>query len=184
MFFKGEGACVCVVILDHARWADRRAVMDSIMRASACAGKASRTYLALPKTAASLADAGLFQEYGIGLFTYDQRNVEEALPARYFEISDSAASLGETVAAGGQLRNELRELHSELGMLQRVVQQLKEELASLAKSVASKEFVRTVAPHNSLQGVHVVESLPTFFSGNPWLEVLSRRGREEAAIAG
>jgi len=153
------------------------------MRASACAGKASRTYIALPKTAASLADAGLFQEYGIGLFTYDQRNVEEALPAQYFEISDSAASLGETVAAG-QLRNELRELHSELGALQRVVRQLKEELASLTKSAASKEFVPTLTSHNSLQSVQGVESLPTFFSGNPWLEVLSRRGREEAAIAG
>jgi len=183
MFFKGDGACVCVVILDHTRWADRRAVMDSIMRAAACAGKASRTYLALPKTAASLADAGLFQEYGIGLFTYDQRNVEEALPARYFEINDAASLPGETVSSG-QLRNELRELHSELGVLQRVVQQLKDELTLLRNSAASKELVQTLTTHNNLQAVRVVETVPTFFSGNPWLEILSRRGREEEAIAG
>lgn len=175
--------CVCVVILDHARWADRRAVMDSIMRASACAGKASRTYLALPKTAASLTDASLFQEYGIGLFTYDQRNVEEALPARYFEINDAALHREETTVPS-HLQNELHQLHSEFGALERVVQQLKEELASLRKSAASKEFIQALTPQSNVQGIHVAENLPTFFSGNPWLEVLSRRGREEAAIAG
>ncbi len=174
---------VCVIILNHALWADRRAVMDSIMRASACSGKASRTYLALPKTAASLADAGLFQEYGIGLFTYDQRNVDEALPARYFENVGAAPNRLQTTAPD-QLENELRQLHSEFSVLQRVVQELREELASLRKSAAPGQFVQVLTPQTDPQGIHLAGNLPTFFSGNPWLEVLSRRGREEAAIAG
>lgn len=172
MFFHGEGACVCVVILDQAPWADRRVFMDSVMKASALAGKANRTYLALPKVAASVADARLFHDRGIGLFTYDQRNVEEALPARYFET------------ATGQLENEIRELRAQFDILERTVQHLSEQLAASREMHSVREPVRTLSPPGSLSDIAVAQNLPTFFAGNPWVEVLSRRGREEATIAG
>lgn len=183
IFFKGEESCVCVVILDHGLWADRQAVMDSIMRASISVGKASRTYLALPKAAASLIDARLFQERGIGLFTYDQRTVEEALPARHFETATISQPQSDGSTAG-RFESELRGLRIEFDMLEQAVKQLREELASVRKASASEQIVRPIASSNSLQQVHIADNLPTFFAGNPWLEVLSRRGRDETTFAG
>jgi len=183
MFFQGEGACVCVVILDQAQWTDRQTFMDSIMKASALAGKANRTYLALPKVAASLADARLFHDRGIGLFTYDQRNVDEALPARYFETATVTQHEADKTATG-QLENEIRELHAQFDMLERTVQHLSEQLAASREMRPAQEPVRTLSPPSSLSDIGVVDNLPTFFAGNPWLEVLSRRGRGEPTIAG
>lgn len=183
LFFIGEGTSVRVVVLERALWADRQAIMDSVMRASASAGKVSRTYLALPKTAASITDARLFQERGIGLFTYDQRNIEEALPARYFE---NASPIPPQVngAATNELENELRELRAEFDMLQRDMRQLKEELASSKNAPTPSQIVTTFTARTPLPEVQVAENLPTFFTGNPWVEVLSKRGREEPAFVG
>lgn len=180
MFFQGEGACVCAVILDQGSWADRRVFMDSIMKASALVGKANRTYLALPKMAASLADARLFRDRGIGLFTYDQRNVEEALPARYFDTAGAPSHQTDNTATD-QLENEIRELRTQFDMLERTVQHLSEQLA---RPREMRSQVRTMSSPSSLPDVSVVDNLPAFFAGNPWVEVLSRRGREEVTVAG
>lgn len=183
IFFKGEESTICVAILDQGLWADRQAVMDSIMRASISVGKANRTYLALPKAAASLIDAKLFQERGIGVFTYDQRTVEEALPARHFEIAtfSQPESDGSTL---GRFESELRDLRIQFDMLEEAVKQLREELSSVRRASASEQIVRSIASSNSLQQAGVADNLPAFFAGNPWLEVLSRRGRDETTFAG
>jgi len=157
--------------------------MDSVMKASALAGKVSRTYIALPKVAASLADARLFHDRGIGLFTYDQRNVEEALPARYFETANGTQQQTDETATG-QLENEIRELRAQFDMLERTVQHLSEQLAASREIHSVREPARTLSPPSPLSDIAVVHNLPTFFAGNPWVEVLSRRGREEATIAG
>ncbi len=183
MFFEGEGACVCVVILDQGSWADRGVFMDSIMKASVLVGKANRTYMALPKMAASLADARVFRDRGIGLFTYDQRNVEEALPARYFETAGAPSHQADKTATD-QLENEIRELRAQFDMLERTVQHLSEQLASPRETPSLGQPARTISSPSCLSDVAVVDNLPAFFAGNPWVEVLSRRGREEVTIAG
>ena len=157
--------------------------MDSIMRASALAGKASRTYLAIPKRAASIVDARLFEDRGIGLFTYDQRNVEEALPARYFEINAPLPHNSENPAAA-ELEGEISELRSQFETLEKVVRELREELSSVKDNRLPERLVESFATTSVVPEIPVVNNLPTFFSGNPWIEILSRRGREEAAIAG
>lgn len=182
MLLEGSGASVRVIILDQALWTDRRAVMDSMMRASASVGKSSRTYLALPKTAASVTDAGLFQERGIGIFTYDHRNIDEALPARYFETITTAEHEVDK-ATTLQLENEFRELRTEFSMLEQTVQHLREELTSSSKIRPADESAQTLTPRVRSADVPVLGDLPAFFAGNPWIEVLSRRGREEAIVS-
>ncbi|WP_455363368.1 hypothetical protein [[Eubacterium] cellulosolvens] len=157
--------------------------MDSIMKASALVGKANRTYLALPKMAASLADARLFRDRGIGLFTYDQRNVEEALPARYFDTAGAPSHQTDNTATD-QLENEIRELRAQFDMLERTVQHLSEQLTRPREMRSPAQPVRTMSSPSSLHDVSVVDNLPAFFAGNPWVEVLSRRGREEVTVAG
>lgn len=180
--FQGDNVCVAVVILDQAVWANRRVFIDSIMKASALVGKANRTYLALPKMAASLADSRVFHDQGVGLFTYDQRNVEEALPARYVETANATQQTDK--AATGQLENEIHELRAQFDMLERTVRDLSEQLASFDGMRSPGEQVRALSPASSLPTVAEVGSLPTFFAGNPWIEVLSRRGKGETTIAG
>jgi hypothetical protein len=69
-------------------------------------------------------------------------------------------------------------------MLERTVQHLSEQLAASREMRPAQEPVRTLSPPSSLSDIGVVDNLPTFFAGNPWLEVLSRRGRGEPTIAG
>jgi hypothetical protein len=182
MFFEGKDTSICVVILDEPGWANRQAFLNSIMKATALAGKSNRTYLALPKSVASFTDARLFQERGIGLFTYDHRNLEEALPARYFEIATAAAHQTRE-GVDHRLENEIRELRAQIDTLERTVHSLSEELMSLRRMPFTPEPVEAFPSTRTLTTVGAVESLPTFFAGNPWLEVLSRRGKEEARIA-
>jgi hypothetical protein len=181
MLFQGEGTSVRVVILEESGWANRQAFLNSIMKATALAGKSNRTYLVLPKTAASLTDARLFHERGIGLFTYDHRNVEEALPARYFEIA-TVPVRQTNEAADDRFESEIRELRAQIDTLERTVQSLSEELMSIRR-VPSAEPVEAFPTRNTLPSVTAAQNLPTFFTGNPWVEVLSKRGREEARIA-
>jgi hypothetical protein len=181
MLFQGEDSSVRVVILDELGWANRQAFLNSIMKATALAGKSNRTYLALPKSAASLTDASLFHERGIGLFTYDHKNVEEALPARYFEMA-TVAVCGTNGAADDRFENEIRELRAQIDALERTVQSLSEELMSMRRT-PSPEPIGAFLTTNTLPSIAKVDNLPTFFAGNPWVEVLSRRGREEARIA-
>jgi hypothetical protein len=151
------------------------------MKASTLAGKSNRTYLALPKSAASLTDARLFQERGIGLFTYDHRTVEEALPARYFEMTTAAVSKTDR-AATDHFENEIRELRAQIDTLDRTVQSLSEELMSLKRARSPEESLEATSTARVLPPTAVVDNLPPYFAGNPWVEVLSRRGREGARI--
>jgi hypothetical protein len=176
MLFQGEDTSVRVVILDESGWANRQAFLNSIMKATALAGKSNRTYLALPKNAASLTDARLFHERGIGLFTYDHRNVEEALPARHFEMATVAVRQANE-AADDRFENEIRELRAQIDSLERAVQSLSEELMSL-RHTSSPESVQTFPMADTFRPIAAPDNLPTFFAGNPWIEVLSKRGRE------
>jgi hypothetical protein len=182
MLFQGEDTSVRVVILDESGWANRQAFLNSIMKATALAGKSNRTYLALPKNAASLTDARLFHERGIGLFTYDHRNVDEALPARYFEMATMAVTQT-SEAVDHRFENEIRELRAQIDTLERTVHSLSEELMSLRRMPSTLEPVETFPSTRALAPIAAVGGLPAFFTGNPWLEVLSRRGREETRIA-
>lgn len=182
MLFQSEDTSVRVIILDETSWANRQAFLNSIMKATALVGKSNRTYLALPKSTASLTDARLFHERGIGLFTYDHRNVDEALPARYFEMATARAPQTNK-ASNDRFENEIRELRAQIDTLERTVQSLSEELMSLRHMPSTPDPVEAFAPTRTLGPSATVDNLPTFFAGNPWVEVLSRRGREEARIA-
>jgi hypothetical protein len=182
MLFQGEDTSVRVVILDELSWANRQTFLNSIMKVAALAGKSNRTYIALPKSAASLTDARLFHERGIGLFTYDHRNVEEALPARYFETATTAAPQTNMVS-NDRFEDEIRELRTQIDILERTVQSLSEELMSLRHMPSAPEPLKALAPTRTLHPIAAMDNPPTFFAGNPWVEVLSRRGREEARIA-
>jgi len=182
MIFQCEGTCVRVVVLDESPWADRQTFLHSIMRVTALAGKSNRTYLVLPKTTASLTDARLFQERGIGLFTYDHRSVDEALPARYFETTTAALPQTNRIATD-QFENEIRELRAQVDTLERTVQSLSEELMSMRRMSSPSEAVQPYLPTHALPIVAAVDDRPAFFSGNPWVEVLSRRGKEETRVA-
>jgi hypothetical protein len=177
MLFQGGGSSIRVVILDEPFWTDRQTFLNSIIRATAFAGKSNRTYLALPKAAASLTDARPFHEQGIGLFTYDHRKVDEALPARFFETATVPLPHADKATAD-QFQNEVIELRTQVDTLERTVQSLSEELMSIRRTSSRQEPVKPYVPARVLPAVATPGGLPRCFAENPWVEVLSRRGRE------
>jgi hypothetical protein len=182
MLFQAGTTSVRLVIVDESFWMDRQNFLNSMMRATALAGKSNRIYLALPKTAASVVDAQLFHARGIGLFTYDHRNVDEALPARYFE-TESIATPDDDKVKTNQFENEIKELRGQVDSLERTVQSLSEELMMLKRTNPRSEPIKPYVTPPVLPTLTASHAQPAFFSGNPWLEVLSKRGKGEARIA-
>jgi len=183
LFFQTDGTTACVVILECDHWADRQALLDSVIRASALGGEANRTYLAIPKSTASIVDARPLQERGIGLFTYDLRNVDEALPARHFEVNSPPAAVAQAPISA-QLQTELHELRIQFDLLEKVVRQLKGEVTSARERGMPETVVPALDQPNPPEGTTIMNGLPAFIAGNPWVDVLSRRGREGNTIAG
>jgi outer membrane murein-binding lipoprotein Lpp len=131
----------------------------------------------------AIADARLFLDRGIGLYIFDQRDVEEVLPARYFEnttLSPSPPSGAET----DQLRNEIHDLRAQFDLLEQRIHELRQEFTASTKSRSRAEPVIAAAPVPHPSSVSIFSNVPTYLVGNPWVEVLSRRGREDATIAG
>lgn len=80
---------------------------------------------------------------------------------------------------------ELASLKSMYLEMERTISNLREELKSFQQSVAS-----VPSPPERITPASMVQTqprftgpgaeLPSFFTNNPWLEVLSKRGREES----
>lgn len=181
--FQTDGTIVCVIILEYDHWADRQALLDSVMRASAIVGRSNRTYLAIPKGTASIVDAKPLRERGIGLFTYDLQNMDEALPARHFEVNRLLPGVAQ-VPISTNLQTELNELRIQFDLLEEVVQQLKKEVACAKERGIPKQDFLAVAPPNAVHETTNIDYLPAFIAGNPWVDLLSRRGREANTSAG
>ncbi len=154
---------------------ERNTLLQVALSAVAYIRVANRVYLVLPKVQASIVDAAILRERGLGLIVYDSKEVEEVLPATFFEHDVS----------GAKPSADLERLKSRISTLERTVDTLVSELSRI-KSLkleplesrrTHQEIPITVAPERS-------QPLPSFLQDNPWLDILSKRGREPEQIAG
>lgn len=165
-------------------------VIDAILAVRTFQESSQLVYLAVPRLLGTSIDAATFRSHGLGLLLYDERRIDEALAAQPVSLSSRRPQ------AGGKLDPavlaELTTLRSMYSTMERTVDQLRDDLRTFQHESETRlnpaarihpDVMRTgevfKAPNASCG------ALPSFFTNNPWLELLSKRGRaEEEPIAG
>jgi len=177
---------VHVIILDDANLRGGK-IIDSIMSLASLRDSTDQVYLAAPRLLGTALEADVFRSHGIGLILYDNRRIDEAVAPRTFPLRRSEFV---TLSHSETLLDELAALKSMYSQMQRDVSELRDEVKAYQKrtnsiSMAVPQGIPSMAlsPQEPRYAGSSGE-LPSFFSNNPWLEVLSKRGREETSIAG
>ena len=130
----------------------------------------------------------LFETSGIGILRVKAGRVEELIPARPLPKPELESRIA------GEIEERIAELRSrleiELEKLSRSVSRIEEEVEDLRARLEALEGeiermrrvpVGAPPPPEPEERVEVpAEGLPEFVSDNPWIGVLSKRGRESA----
>jgi hypothetical protein len=172
-----------VTIVKHDTFLQRGKILESILNLSSLTSSVNRVYLAAPRLLGTAIDTDVFRARGIGLLLFDDRRIDEVLTPQ----TVPNASLEPLKNSPDQaLVDELDTLRSMYLELRGSLDRLHDELESFKG--ASGLGLGDPMPRPQLQilrGQPQVEAtengLPSFFTNNPWLEVLSRRGREESS---
>ena len=175
-----------VMILSNEELLRGGKIIASIMSLASLRDSANQLYLAAPRLLGTTIEAETFRSQGIGLLLYDDRRIEEAVTPQTYPSHRSEPVPPEQVQA---VFNELASLKSMYLEMQNEVNRLREELRGYQERMDSVSTVPDNIPTTMLSPreprlAGPSSELPSFFSNNPWLEVLSKRGREESLIAG
>jgi len=154
---------------------ERNTLLGVALSAMSYTEVANRAYLVLPKIQAAVLDAAVLREKGLGLIVYDSKAIEEVLPAHIFEHN----------SAGAKPSADLERLKSRISTLEQTVEALVSELSRI-KSLRTEQLEvrgrRQETP--AMAEPQRPQRLPSFLQDNPWLDILSKRGREPDQIAG
>ena len=169
---------VHVVVLNNDSLAQRNRIVDAIMSLSSLRGSVNQIYLAASKLLGTAIDASIFRAHGIGLLLFDDRRIDEAVPAQTTRSQEAVAAVQ---GSDHDLAIELQALKSKYHDMELTIAKLREDLHGLRNANTSpplpKDGPRIIEPQRLYTGSS--SELPSYFVNNPWLEVLSKRGREE-----
>lgn len=168
-----NGLATIIPIEEH-QLADRNSLVDLLITASTLRSESNRAYLAVPRLFVATYDAQPFQRQGVGLLVYDSRRIEEILEAKRIE---NVAQNSTPKPLPSNIEDELVRLRNAYSTLEESVRALRDELSSLRKNELVLK-VEPPRPDNATVSALSGETSPSFFSGNPWLDVLSKRGKE------
>jgi hypothetical protein len=178
---------VQVAVLKSDAFLQRGKIIESIMNLLSAKEFVNQMYLAAPRLLGTALDVELFRSHGIGLLLFDDRRIDEAVAPQSFHAHQSGA---------GDQSHDLA-LVTEIATLKSMYLEMQKTLAKMNEDL--KDFRENVGTMPSSPGpIHKLpvlpqefklsssgSELPSFFTNNPWLDVLSKRGREEAPpIAG
>lgn len=172
---------VHVAILKSDALVQRNRIVDVILDLSSLRSSVSHIYLAASKLIGTAIDADVFRSHGIGLLLFDDRRIEEAVPAQPTQVRQEVAAVQ---APDPGLVAELATLKSMYFDMEQTIAKLREDLYSLHKSASATQMSSERVPAATMVQPHAIyagpaSELPSFFANNPWIEVLSKRGREE-----
>ncbi|MFH0848118.1 MAG: hypothetical protein V1857_01280 [archaeon] len=171
-FVKGQTVLV-VKIAANSNLQTRNAILEVTLAAMDLTSRANLVYLAFPKLQASLLDASMLQDRGLGMLIYDSRSIEEAVAPRQF---DSPSDKKQSSA-------DIDWLRSRVEALEKTVENLSHELSATRARPIEPSQPRQPTPLQSTQDGKPGTALPSFLKGNPWVDILARRGREPDQVA-
>ena len=180
-----------VLILTPEDLARRNAIIDAVLTLSTLRSQYGLIYLAAPRLLGASIDASLFRSRGLGLLFFDERRIDEAVAPQSIQPTPSPAA---SPVQDPAVVNEMAALKSMYLEMERTLNQLRDDLTNLRQPTSIREElphfsepVRTVTPQQIIvaNGDPSAGNLPSYFTNNPWLEVLSRRGSgDQERIAG
>lgn len=169
LIFLGNGEKALVSILNEQNLCERNALLNAVLEAYSYTGKIHKAYLAIPKILATILDGEILRRRGLGLLVYTDKEVKEVIPARRFAIEEKISS-----SEINELKERILNLEETVRKLSRQIDMLTEELLSLRRSAR----VPVEAPKITQVGIEAEPKLPSFIKDNPWVAVLSKRGKE------
>jgi hypothetical protein len=187
-FFSGQEK-VHVVILSNEDIVERNKILDAILSLTSLRHSTQLLYLAAPRTLGASIDAASFKSHGIGLLLFDERRIDEAVSPQRLQPTDQTRL--PSLAPDPAIFTELTALKSMYIEMERTITSLREDIKTFRRDAenhtdmdsarAPPQIPRSGQNFTGLPGVQ----LPSFFANNPWLDVLSKRGRSgDEPIAG
>jgi hypothetical protein len=181
-FLIGDQRVNVIVVKDRAL--TQAEIIDAILRLGSLAATSNQLYFAAPRLLGAMIDAQLFRSFGIGLLLYDDRRIDEAVPPGTLQIAQSQPTPSTNDLPTVRQMTELKSMYLEI---KSSVAKLREDLNLLGQK--SNEPLRApieimhpaISPTTPLRDENSVQHagpLPSFFDNNPWLDVLSKRGRD------
>jgi hypothetical protein len=176
-----------VAILNSDAFLQRGKIIESIMCLASLRGSVNQLYLAAPRLLGTTVDAEVFRSHGIGLLLFDDRRIDETVAPQSFhhETADPREQ-----RLDPSLEAEVATLKSMYLEMEKTVARLREDIKNYQETMgppltSSETLSSPPAFDQQRKFARPEVGLPSFFVNNPWLEVLSKRGREETApIAG
>lgn len=181
---------IVVSILTLEDLVQRNRILNALLRLASLRSLANQLYVAAPKLLGASLDANIFRSQGIGLLLFDERRIEETIQPQ--AISSSArpeqltptldpAMLSELAALKSmyaEMKKRIEDIHAEFKSLKNNPLQQSEQAPCL-DNLVFEPIQRAAALHSAKSFEE--SSLPSFFTNNPWIDVLSKRGRSEVA---
>ncbi len=171
-----------VVILRNEEVVQRNKIIGTILTLASLRNSSQLLYLAAPRLLGASVDAAIFRSHGIGLLLFDERRIDEALAPRQLESARSEQERPASVTP--EVATELVALKSMYAEMERNIARLRDDLEAFQRAERSQRPSEPVPPSHIVPPDRTfVESnvsgapLPPFFVNNPWLDVLSKRGR-------
>lgn len=172
---------VHVAILKTSALTERNTILETILALSSLRVTVNQIYLAAPRLLGTTIDAGVFRSHGIGLVLYDDRRIDEVVPAQPTQLP-TPAPIAPTLDPG--VSSELAALKSMYFEMEQTISKLKDELRTFQQAGPSPPHLdnspSTPLIHDPPRYGGLGSDLPSFFANNPWLDVLAKRGREES----
>ena len=162
----------------------RNRVLDTALRLTALRSADTLLYIVAPRLLGASLDAEVFRSQGIGLLLFDERRIEQTVKPEI--LSPSVQQQASTLTHDSTLLAEVASLKSMYSEMEKTLAKLTAELSSFRETARVSERVSDFVfepVKQSPRPIHVEPAcgpLPSFFSNNPWLEVLSKRGSPEA----
>ncbi len=172
-FAEGENK-VFAKIITIEELNERNTILDSISKSVAFLKQANMVYVILPKLYASIIDGNIFYEHGLGLVTYDEKAIHEVIKPKIFDQEPKP----ERAELPNRFPGEINELKDRIKSLEQEVGTLRSQLNEIRTRDRNVEILSRGTESSEINIPTQYEDAPEFMKDNPWIEILSKRGRE------
>ena len=165
---------VYVKIISDEILNERNALLNSILKSVGFTTMSNMVYVVIPKLYASILDGKIFHENGLGLMTYDDKGLfQEIIKPKIFQYEQRVVhqELPE------ELLKEMNGLKDRLFLLENEVSALRDKLKAIRTNQDNVEIKPQIRKVEVKQDIGQ-DNYPEFMKDNPWMEILSKRGKE------